>query len=124
MNRYKRNITYTQSATRFLEISLAIFNDVIWYCNIKKSPTLKRKRHFDEINVIESCQDDNFQCNQWQKFRQNDDISVSMEEISPSRDCDAQESLCVVVRVLPQHVARHVVMNTDVTSRYLTSKNS
>ena len=43
---------------------------------------LKRKNlHFDEmfiIGCIGSCQNDNFQCNQWWKFRQNDDIFVSV----------------------------------------------
>ena len=41
--------------------------------------TLKRKcLHFDEIFITgctESCQNDNFQCSQWWKFRQNDDFS-------------------------------------------------
>ena len=44
--------------------------------------TLKRKcRHFDEIFITGctgSCQNDNFQCSQWWKFRQNEDISVSV----------------------------------------------
>ena len=44
-------------------------------------PTLKRKcLHFDEIFITgctESCQNDNFQCSQWWKFRQND-IFVSV----------------------------------------------
>ena len=44
--------------------------------------TLKRKcLHFDEIFITgctESCQNDNFQCSQWWKFRQNDDIFVSV----------------------------------------------
>ena len=44
--------------------------------------TQKRKcHHFDEIFITgctESCQNDNFQCRQWRKFRQNDDISVSV----------------------------------------------
>ena len=44
--------------------------------------TLKRKcLHFDEIFVTGctgSCQNDNFQCRQWLKFRQNDDIFVSV----------------------------------------------
>ena len=43
--------------------------------------TLKRKCcYFDEIFItgcIESCQNDNFQCSQWWKFRQND-IFVSV----------------------------------------------
>ena len=45
--------------------------------------TLKRKRlHFDEIFITGctgSCQNDNFQCSQWLKFRQNDDIFVSVK---------------------------------------------
>ena len=45
-------------------------------------PTLKRKcLHFDEIFITgctESCQNDNFQCSQWWKFRQNYDIFVSV----------------------------------------------
>ena len=43
---------------------------------------LKRKCcHFDEIlftDCTESCHFDNFRCSQWWKFRQNDDISVSV----------------------------------------------
>ena len=45
--------------------------------------TLKRKcLHFDEIFITGctgSCQNDNFQCSQWLKFRQNDDIFVSVK---------------------------------------------
>ena len=45
-------------------------------------PALKRKCcHFDEILITdctESCHFDNFRCSQWWKFRQNDDISVSV----------------------------------------------
>ena len=44
--------------------------------------SLKRKcLHFDEIFITgctESCQNDNFQCSQWWKFHQNDDIFVSV----------------------------------------------
>ena len=44
--------------------------------------TLKRKcRHFDEILIIGctgSCHFDNFQCSQWWKFHQNEDISASV----------------------------------------------
>ena len=50
---------------------------------------LKRKcHHFDEIFITgctESCQNDNFQCSQWRKFRQNDDISVSVRMIRSER---------------------------------------
>ena len=46
------------------------------------SCSLKRKCcHFDEILITdctESCHFDNFRCSQWWKFRQNDDISVSV----------------------------------------------
>ena len=49
---------------------------------ISVAKTLKRKCcHFDEIFVIgctESYQNDNFECSQWWKFRQNDDISLSV----------------------------------------------
>ena len=45
--------------------------------------TLKRKcRHFDEIFITGctvSCHFDNFQCSQWWKFHQNEDISVSVK---------------------------------------------
>ena len=51
----------------------------ITVCSI--SIWLNRKcRHFDEIFITgctESCQNDNFRCSQWWKFRQNDDISGS-----------------------------------------------
>ena len=47
------------------------------------SMTLKRKcRHFDEILITGctgSCHFDNFQCSQWWKFHQNEDISVSVD---------------------------------------------
>ena len=50
-----------------------------WYC---WQPMKRKWRHFDEMFVagfIKSCQNDNFLCRKWQKFRQNDDhISVSV----------------------------------------------
>ena len=53
-------------------------SDGIWH----QRPSLKRKcLHFDEIFITGctgSCQNDNFQCSQWLKFRQNDDIFVSV----------------------------------------------
>ena len=54
---------------------------LMWsHCN---GLTLKRKSlHFDEMFITGctgSCQNDNFQCSQWWKFRQNDDIFVSVE---------------------------------------------
>ena len=48
----------------------------------QNAASLKRKcLHFDEIFITGctgSCQNDNFQCSQWLKFRQNDDIFVSV----------------------------------------------
>ena len=47
-----------------------------WHTSLKE-----KNRHFDAILIIgctESCQNDNFQCNQWQKFHQNDHISISV----------------------------------------------
>ena len=59
-------------------LMLCIFN----VFNVFTEPTLKRKCcHFDEILITdctESCHFDNFRCSQWLKFRQNDDISVSV----------------------------------------------
>ena len=43
--------------------------------------SLKRKCRFDEIFITgctESCHNDNFQCSQWWKFHQNDNISISV----------------------------------------------
>ena len=48
----------------------------------RRHVSLKRKCcHFDEILITdctESCHFDNFRCSQWWKFRQNDNISVSV----------------------------------------------
>ena len=49
------------------------------------SYTMKLKRfRFDEIFVTgctSSCQNDNFRCMQWQKFNQNDDITISVHTL-------------------------------------------
>ena len=40
----------------------------------------RKRRHFDNIFVTcctESCQNDNFECNQWRKCRQNDNFRFS-----------------------------------------------
>ena len=54
----------------------------LWCFLSSASESLKRKCcHFDEILITdctESCHFDNFRCSQWWKFRQNDDISVSV----------------------------------------------
>ena len=54
------------------------------YMCVISTVTLKRKcRHFDEILITGctgSCHFDNFQCSQWWKFHQNEDISVSVNE--------------------------------------------
>ena len=53
---------------------------VMFLCCFCCCYSLKRKCcHFDEILITdctESCHFDNFRCNQWWKFRQNDDISL------------------------------------------------
>ena len=55
---------------------------VLLWMSLFNAHTLKRKCcHFDEILITdctESCHFDNFRCSQWWKFRQNDDISVSV----------------------------------------------
>ena len=52
---------------------------------VTEPTTLKRKcRHFDEIFITGctgSCHFDNFQCSQWWKFHQNEDISVSVNDL-------------------------------------------
>ena len=56
-------------------IGKAVVNYILDYSQKRKC------HHFDEIFITgctESCQNDNFQCRQWRKFRQNDDISVSV----------------------------------------------
>ena len=48
---------------------------------IRAFPLKRKCCHFDEILITdctESCHFDNFRCSQWLKFRQNDDISVSV----------------------------------------------
>ena len=54
------------------------------YWPLWRESTLKRKcLHFDEIfntGCTGSCQNDNFQCSQWLKFCQNDDIFVSVHQ--------------------------------------------
>ena len=67
-------------------ISNWTFYDTNLYSNVTQACTytltLKRKSlHFDEMFITGctgSCQNDNFQCSQWWKFRQNDDIFVSV----------------------------------------------
>ena len=44
--------------------------------------TEQKCHHFDDIFITGctgSCQNDNFQCSQWWKFYQNNDISISVE---------------------------------------------
>ena len=54
------------------------------WVTVKPVYPLKRKcRHFDEILITGctgSCHFDNFQCSQWWKFHQNEDISVSVSK--------------------------------------------
>ena len=57
-------------------------HDAAHVVRVETRATLKRKcRHFDEILITGctgSCHFDNFQCSQWWKFHQNEDISVSV----------------------------------------------
>ena len=64
---------------------LFLWNKCTGFCfngDVHHWASLKRKcLHFDEIFITgctESCQNDNFQCSQWWKFHQNDDIFVSV----------------------------------------------
>ena len=54
----------------------------IWMSLHARRKSLKRKcRHFDEnfiTGCTGSCHFDNFQCSQWWKFHQNDDMCVSV----------------------------------------------
>ena len=89
--------------------------------------TLKRKcHHFDEIFITgctESCQNDNFQCSQWRKFRQNDDISVSVyviEELLPQQItillCD---TLCIGLwDLMRDHSVTTIVAHLNVLLKY------
>ena len=64
--------------------------------------TLKRKcLHFDEIIITGctgSCQNDNFQCSQWWKFRQNDDIFVSVSRAPPF---SKRDNILIAIILLP-----------------------
>ena len=61
-------------------IGLSLFYGLYSTCKCTTTTLKLECRHFDEIFIIgciESCHFDNFRCNQWWKFRQNDDIRVS-----------------------------------------------
>ena len=79
-----------------LRLTMFPKRDIIyWVASNQVIDSLKRKcRHFDEIFITGctgSCQFDNFQCSQWWKFHQNEDISVSVIAIAfpaiPALDC-------------------------------------
>ena len=63
-------------------ITSTMWGKSTWMMTSSNGTTLKRKcRHFDEILITGctgSCHFDNFQCSQWWKFHQNEDISVSV----------------------------------------------
>ena len=63
---------------------------------------LKRKcRQFDEILITGctgSCHFDNFQCSQWWKFHQNEDISVSVS-LAPIETVSPGGTFCDTVQV-------------------------
>ena len=57
-----------------------------WAETTPKLVSLKRKYHIDEVLLTDctgSCQNDNFPCSQWRKFRQND-IHVAVIERTES----------------------------------------
>ena len=78
-NQYSRGVALFQWLVGPRLLTLIMFNP-----SIVKSyfHSLKQKcLHFDEIFITGctgSCQNDNFQCSQWLKFRQNDNIFVSV----------------------------------------------
>ena len=65
--------------------------------------SLKRKcRHFDEILITGctgSCHFDNFQCSQWWKFHQNEDISVSVLHPQKSFKCFCRKYMHILKTV-------------------------
>ena len=70
------------SITMPSSLKLKIRHDASQLLSSEIATSLKRKYcHFDEIFITGctgSCQNDNFQCSQWWKFRQNGDIFVSV----------------------------------------------
>ena len=67
---------------------MCLFHGIYCFSGVMKSSSLKWKcHHFDEILITGcagSCHFDNFQCSQWLKFHQNDDIFVSVITIHKS----------------------------------------
>ena len=80
-----RTPTFTLNFSLSLQQTFTLLHSTFSYM-FCMSHTLKRKcLHFDEIFITgctESCQNDNFQCSQWWKFHQNDDIFVSVWKLS------------------------------------------
>ena len=105
-----------QAPSHYLNLCGTWFmTSIIWYhitCNVNEETyhqdTLKRKcRHFDEIFITGctgSCHFDNFQCSQWWKFHQNEDISVSVQWLTrkflstrPNRDFSYFSIHCICI---------------------------
>ena len=58
-------------------------NKPLWWKCIQAKALKRKCRPFDKILIIGctgSCYFDNFQCSQWWKFHQNDNISVSVRD--------------------------------------------
>ena len=71
-------------------------------------PLKRQCSHFDEIFIIgctESCHFDNFRCGQWWRFRQNEDISVSVSVMVLNNLSHAEWNIFVILKGLPQQPA-------------------
>ena len=122
--------------------NILCFMAVKWYpCHAiwpMWSLTLKRKCcHFDEIFITSctvSCQNDNFQCSQWWKCHQNEDISVSVNdntgscittskvaEIGEDQECphDLMSDQRQTRRILPPCMDCHAYNSSAVRGRLL-----
>ena len=105
-DKLRRNLTWN---VPFRQIHVQFSSTKRWsgpfqyICNALRSCiTLKRKSlHFDEMFITGctgSCQTDNFQCSQWWKLRQNDDIFVSVYTGNP-----CAWKCCLFIEMGPMH---------------------
>ena len=85
--------------------------------------------HFDEIYVTgcsESCQNDNFLCSQWQKFHQNDNISISVLNVwtwMVYTDYHAPAASLHAIEDLLKNISYHQYINNGDNSSVLSPKN-
>ena len=116
------SVDYSLSHIGGFSYHLKLFN----YSPVKNStrrhsPTLKRKcLHFDEIFITgctESCQNDNFQCSQWWKFHQNDDIFVSVNVDKTTRFIEIMKETDVALDTCPRRW-RSTTSNFDIFCKH------